>query len=59
MFNDLRGMKEIRDNYQFWFYMYPTGQPFWISFAAMASVIMIGFAIAFRDPVRLTADEVA
>ena len=34
-------------------------QPFWISFAAMASVIMIGFAIAFRDPVRLTADEVA
>ncbi|GAA4422898.1 alpha/beta fold hydrolase [Bremerella cremea] len=31
MFNDLRAQPEIRDNYQFWFYMYPTGQPFWIS----------------------------
>ena len=31
MFNDLRGMPEIRKNYQFWFYMYPTGQPFWVS----------------------------
>ncbi len=31
MFNDLRAHKWIRDNYQFWFYMYPTGQPFWLS----------------------------
>ena len=31
MFNDLRGHKWIRDHYQFWFYMYPTGQPFWLS----------------------------
>ena len=31
MFNDLRGDPRIRDNYQFWFYLYPTGQPFWIS----------------------------
>ena len=31
MFNDLRSMDEIRSNYQFWFYLYPTGQPFWIS----------------------------
>ena len=31
MFNDLRGIPEIRDNFQFWFYMYPTGQPFWAS----------------------------
>ncbi len=29
MFNDLRGNANIRDNYQFWFYLYPTGQPFW------------------------------
>lgn len=35
MFNDLRALPEIRDNYQFWFYMYPTGQPFWISAAQM------------------------
>ena len=29
MFNDLRAMREIRKHYQFWFYMYPTGQPIW------------------------------
>jgi pimeloyl-ACP methyl ester carboxylesterase len=27
MFNDLRGIEEIRDHYQFWFYLYPSGQP--------------------------------
>ncbi len=31
MFNDLRADKSIRDNYQFWFYLYPSGQPFWYS----------------------------
>ena len=31
MFNDLRSSPEIRDNYQFWFYLYPTGGPFWYS----------------------------
>ena len=31
MFNDLRAIPEIHENYQFWFYAYPTGQPFWIS----------------------------
>jgi pimeloyl-ACP methyl ester carboxylesterase len=31
MFNDLQGTPELRDNYQFWFYLYPTGQPFWLS----------------------------
>ncbi len=35
MFNDLRSDPAIRDNYQFWFYLYPTGQPFWISAAQM------------------------
>ncbi|HQU44732.1 MAG TPA: alpha/beta fold hydrolase [Pirellulales bacterium] len=29
MFNDLRGDPEIRKHYQFWFYLYPTAQPFW------------------------------
>lgn len=33
MFNDLRGTPEIRDHYQFWFYLYPTGQPFLVSAA--------------------------
>ncbi len=31
MFNDLRSSADIRNNYQFWFYLYPTAQPFWIS----------------------------
>ena len=31
MFNDLRANQDIRENCQFWFYSYPTGQPFWIS----------------------------
>ncbi len=29
MFNTLRGSPELRANYQFWFYTYPTGEPFW------------------------------
>jgi hypothetical protein len=35
MFNDLRSFPEIRERYQFWFYLYPTGQPFWISATKM------------------------
>jgi len=31
MFNDLRSDPTVRDHYQFWFYLYPTGQPFWLS----------------------------
>jgi len=31
MINDLRVNREIHDNYQFWFYSYPTAQPFWVS----------------------------
>ena len=37
MFNDLRANPDIHDNYQFWFYSYPTGQPFWISAQQMRS----------------------
>ncbi|MFT5299288.1 MAG: hypothetical protein ACI87E_000310 [Mariniblastus sp.] len=31
MFNDLRANRDIHENCQFWFYSYPTGQPFWVS----------------------------
>ncbi len=31
MFNDLRSFPEVRERYQFWFYLYPSGQPFWLS----------------------------
>lgn len=37
MYNALRNVPEICDNYQFWFYFYPTGQPFWISAAQLRS----------------------
>jgi pimeloyl-ACP methyl ester carboxylesterase len=33
MFNDLLGRPELRERFQFWFYLYPSGQPFWISAA--------------------------
>lgn len=35
MFNDLRSVPEIRASYQFWFYLYPTGEPFWNSATKM------------------------
>jgi pimeloyl-ACP methyl ester carboxylesterase len=35
MFNDLRSDPAIREQYQFWFYLYPSGQPFWQSAADM------------------------
>lgn len=35
MFNDLRSFHQLRENYQFWFYQYPTGQPFWSSATQM------------------------
>ncbi|MEM6328914.1 MAG: hypothetical protein AAF790_01565 [Planctomycetota bacterium] len=31
MYNDLRSDPAIRGHYQFWSYLYPTGQPFWVS----------------------------
>ena len=40
MFNDLRGEPQIRDRYQFWFYLYPTGQPFWISSAQLRETLV-------------------
>lgn len=50
MFNDLRADKSIRENYQFWFYLYPSGQPFWYS----ARQMRIDLAEARRvlDPQR-------
>lgn len=35
MFNDLRADPKIRENYQFWFYLYPTAQPFWVTAGQM------------------------
>jgi len=35
MYNDLRSDPVVRQYYQFWFYLYPTGQPFWVSATQM------------------------
>jgi len=35
MFNDLRSDPQVRDNFQFWFYLYPSGEPFLFSAAKM------------------------
>ncbi len=35
MYNDLRSEPLVRQHYQFWFYLYPTGQPFWTSATQM------------------------
>ena len=40
MFNTLRGSAELRANYQFWFYTYPTGQPFWESAAELRRTLV-------------------
>jgi pimeloyl-ACP methyl ester carboxylesterase len=40
MFNDLHGTPELRDHYQFWFYLYPTGQPFWLSATRLRDDLM-------------------
>ena len=45
MYNDLRAAPEIGKNYQFWFYFYPTGQPFWAS----ATQLRKDLANALRD----------
>jgi len=40
MFNDLRSFPEIRSRYQFWFFLYPTGQPFWTSAAQLRDTLV-------------------
>lgn len=35
MFNELRSLPEIRQHFQFWFFWYPTAQPFWITAATL------------------------
>lgn len=50
MFNDLRSDPTIRERYQFWFYLYPTGQPFWYSAAQLRKdLVAVRTAI---DPAR-------
>jgi pimeloyl-ACP methyl ester carboxylesterase len=39
MFNDLRAFPEVRSRFQFWFFLYPTGQPFWISAASLRDTL--------------------
>jgi triacylglycerol esterase/lipase EstA (alpha/beta hydrolase family) len=41
MYNDLRSDPQVRENYQFWFYLYPTGQPFWHSATQMREALAV------------------
>jgi pimeloyl-ACP methyl ester carboxylesterase/predicted GNAT family acetyltransferase len=49
MLNDLRGDKDIRRNYQFWFFSYPSGYPYPYSAAIMRNELD---AIEKRFPLR-------
>ena len=51
MFNDLLAYPEIRSNYQFWFYLYPTGEPFWVS--AESDAVRTGRGAQDTRPGRL------
>jgi pimeloyl-ACP methyl ester carboxylesterase len=44
MYNELRSYPELRSRCQFWFYFYPSGQPFWISAAQFRKDL-----VAMRD----------
>lgn len=53
MFNDLRSCPEIREHYQIWFYLYPTGQPFWLSAAQLRRDLAEARAVLdpeYREP---------
>lgn len=39
MFNDLRAFPELRSRCQFWFFLYPSGQPFWTSAAQLRDTL--------------------
>ncbi|MCR5163594.1 MAG: alpha/beta fold hydrolase [Thermoguttaceae bacterium] len=45
MYNTLTNLPEVRAKYQFWFYFYPNGQPFWVS------------AVQFRDDLEKLREE--
>ena len=57
MFNDLRGTPEIRDNYQFWFYLYPTGEPFWATAAQLRKELATAHQQLDPRGVNPTLDE--
>ncbi len=39
--NDLRSDPVLREKYQFWFYLYPTGEPFWKSAADLREALAV------------------
>lgn len=52
MFNDLRADRDIHTHYQFWFCLYPTGQPWWESARQVRAQLA-----AVRDKLGLPADS--
>ncbi len=50
-FNDLRNDPILRENYQFWFYLYPTAEPFWKSAADLREDLAeVRLTFGSRDP---------
>lgn len=53
MFNDLRGDPVVRDNFQFWFFLYPTGNPILYSSSLLRQALteaMAGVDPKGKDP---------
>lgn len=50
MFNDLRGVPELRERYQFWFFSYPTGLPILYSSSILRQ--QLGAVRDYYDPDR-------
>ena len=49
--NDLRSDPVLRENYQFWFYLYPTAEPFWKSAADLREDLAeVRQTFGSRDP---------
>jgi pimeloyl-ACP methyl ester carboxylesterase len=57
MFNDLRGSPEIRSRYQFWFYLYPSGEPFWYSAATLRKDLAQARAIIDPQHRQMALDQ--
>ena len=41
MFNDLRADPELRKHFQFWFYLYPTSEPYFVTAADLRRTLEI------------------
>ena len=55
--NDLRSRPGIRDHFQFWFYLYPTGEPFWETAADVRADLHTAVKTLAADTSHSTLDD--